>query len=320
MLTRFCCGISRSTLPESFHLIIAISQTSSNCEFGKHKDDFKIVNYQSGHKGMLRTAENIDSILKKAKVLPQYRLATCPIEKNMASITLGIFCYLNDPITFRETNRTIANERWSSFCAQGNFVIEKDFETAARVTGNGSLFFTIVRHPFDRFLSGYTHICLSPQLFNEKGRCFDCKWDMRCFVNALHKFLFEQRLNNNSLASNPYLVRVLLRHFAPQNWRCDFRRHRGDYKLFDYHSDSEHVVKVAKDFDDVLTMSGVPSELRAVIQREMLAERTHHETRHSEARKYAEQRLLMDKFVMKRVIEIYLHDFIEFGYASRQEL
>ncbi|VDP01306.1 unnamed protein product [Heligmosomoides polygyrus] len=53
----------------------------------------------------------------------------------------------------------------------------------------------------------------SPRIYNATGRCFGCGSDMRCFVEGLHRFLFD--FYNNRM-ERTHMNNVLADHFAPQ--------------------------------------------------------------------------------------------------------
>lgn len=46
------------------------------------------------------------------QIAPKYHLATCQIQKNMATIRMATFCYLNHTMEFIATNQSISTVFW----------------------------------------------------------------------------------------------------------------------------------------------------------------------------------------------------------------
>ncbi|WKX92412.1 hypothetical protein Q1695_010441 [Nippostrongylus brasiliensis] len=244
------------------------------------------------------------------QIVPKYRLGVCEIQKNMATISYSIFCFLNNPNEFRSWNRTISTDYWNvSMC--GKFPTRESYDDTIRVIGPNSTLFTVVRHPFERFLSAYLDKCINSQRFHRDVRCFGCGTDLRCFVLAIHRVL--SLYHRGAIRKTP-MVRIMVRHFAPQTWYCDFQKHKYDYRLIRYHSGPGGKVRVAKEFDEVLASAGVPADLRAVIASEMQKGTTLHSTFGSATRPRLLKQMLSDRHIMKHLLEMYIHDFIELGF------
>ncbi|VDL68460.1 unnamed protein product [Nippostrongylus brasiliensis] len=109
-----------------------------------------------------------------SKVLPKYHLAVCQIEKNMATILNSVFCFLTNPEGFSAANRTINSNNWGKTlsCFKNFFklfeisakcrslkMVAQSFAEARAVTRRSGALFAFIRHPIDRFLSGYVHLC-----------------------------------------------------------------------------------------------------------------------------------------------------------------
>lgn len=172
--------------------------------------DWKSVNFSSLNRSAIVPAYYPFS--SSFFTVPRYHLATCKIEKNMATIRTATFCYLNDPEEFDVVHRTISTDSWNTECLKFNST-RSSFDETAKAMGPKMLLFAVLRQPVDRFLSAYIHICLSPRIYNATGRCFGCGSDMRCFVEGLHRFLFD--FYNNRM-ERTHMNNVLADHFAPQ--------------------------------------------------------------------------------------------------------
>uniref|UniRef100_A0A0N4YI93 Sulfotransfer_1 domain-containing protein n=1 Tax=Nippostrongylus brasiliensis TaxID=27835 RepID=A0A0N4YI93_NIPBR len=98
------------------------------------------------------------------KVAPQYRLATCKIEKSMSSISDAAICFLINTDAFIDNNKTISQEQISGlvlFSLCENVNVAESLDSAIREAdpnGNSTLF-TVIRNPFYRFISGYIDKC-----------------------------------------------------------------------------------------------------------------------------------------------------------------
>nr|CDJ81858.1 Protein of unknown function DUF595 domain containing protein [Haemonchus contortus] len=217
-------------------------------------------------------------------VAPKYHLATCQISKNMATIRFSIFCFLNDIEKFLGANRTISEDFWDyRFC--NDHFRRKDSKSALDVAGANATIFAVIRHPIERFLSGYVDRCVNRQY------CLGCSSDLRCFVDMLYRTLVKYYENPSEVVQDTTTEHVL-RHFAPQTWFCDFKNHKNEYVLLKQHVGPNGTHRIADEFYEVFEKAGVLSEHRAIIHKEMLKGTTVHSTSQSLARKEARERLL----------------------------
>ncbi|XGW12330.1 hypothetical protein V3C99_013215, partial [Haemonchus contortus] len=242
---------------------------------------------------------------------PMYRLATCQIEKNMATIRDATFCFLTNHTEFIARKRTISTTFWSNkFCTD---VFERrTFASAMELVGEKPTLFAVVRHPIDRFLSGYVDKCHKTVFYySAEERCFGCKYDMRCFVEKMYKTLLGYY---DGSIKKSRMVKYYVRHFAPQTWYCEFDKHKSDYILINYHTGINGTRKIADDFEKVYEQAQVPANYRATIHSEMLKGTTKHSTVKDPFRKVAEKRVLSDDYVMGLLMRMYFYDFIEFGF------
>ncbi|KAK6037805.1 hypothetical protein COOONC_24690 [Cooperia oncophora] len=92
-------------------------------------------------------------------VSPNYKLATCEIEKNMLTIRRSIFCYLTNTTDFIAQNRSISTEFWNDWLCDDTFVYDS-IDSVGKAYGTNLTLFTVIRHPIDRFLSGYVDKCM----------------------------------------------------------------------------------------------------------------------------------------------------------------
>ncbi|KAK6038801.1 hypothetical protein COOONC_09773 [Cooperia oncophora] len=92
-------------------------------------------------------------------VLPDYRLVGCEIEKNMITIRRAVFCYLTNTTEFIAQNRSISTEFWDNRLCDDTFVYDS-IDSVGKAYGTNLTLFTVIRHPIDRFLSGYVDKCI----------------------------------------------------------------------------------------------------------------------------------------------------------------
>ncbi|XGW09042.1 hypothetical protein V3C99_011389 [Haemonchus contortus] len=250
-------------------------------------------------------------------VSPPYNLATCEIEKNMLTIRRSIFCYLTNTTQFIAENRSISTEFWNDWLCDRTFIRNSLSSVRDTIEANLTLF-TVVRHPIDRFLSGYVDKCMNElTYYTEDERCFGCRNDMRCFVDVLHEVFMEFYNNSTETEDDPEMARMdhyYIRHFAPQTWYCEFKEHRNEYIVLNYHTGPNSTRLIAEDFYKVFESAHVPKKHLETIYSEMMKGTTRHSTVKSSARKSAQQQLLSDGYVMRRLMQMFYYDFVEFGF------
>ncbi|KAK5983135.1 hypothetical protein GCK32_022372, partial [Trichostrongylus colubriformis] len=81
------------------------------------------------------------------QVAPEYRLATCEIEKNMLTIRHGIFCYLTNTAEFIAQKRSISTEFWGDWLCKDLSMHNNNISGIVDMLGPNLTLFTVVRHP-----------------------------------------------------------------------------------------------------------------------------------------------------------------------------
>ena len=86
------------------------------------------------------------------------------IVASLSTLSMAIFCYLHDSDAFVKANRTIHNEMWYyRFCANSNEQSSNgDYD---KIRAENWTLLAVVRHPIDRFVSGYVDKCIKLVLF-----------------------------------------------------------------------------------------------------------------------------------------------------------
>ncbi|KAK6027420.1 hypothetical protein OSTOST_06548, partial [Ostertagia ostertagi] len=185
-------------------------------------------------------------------VAPMYRLATCQIEKNMATIRDATFCFLTNHTEFVAHKRRISTQFWSNkFCT--DTFDRHSLDEAKETNGENMTLFAVVRHPIDRFLSGYVDKCHK----KTKGAS---DAETTCGVSSKN-YSRPLLVYYNDSIKRTRMTNYYVRHFAPQT--CE-------YILINYHTGVNGTRRIADDFDKVYKQAQVPANLRSNIHSEML--------------------------------------------------
>ncbi|PIO60739.1 hypothetical protein TELCIR_17757, partial [Teladorsagia circumcincta] len=197
--------------------------------------------------------------------------------------------------------------------------VHDSIDSVVDTIGANSTLFTVVRHPIDRFLSGYVDKCMKElTYYTEEERCFGCQNDMQCFVDVLYDVFMEHYKNKGETSDDPETARMnhyYIRHFAPQTWYCEFKEHKKDYIILNYHLGSNSTRRIADDFRQLFEKLYVPPRHLRTIYKEMMKGTTRHSTVGSSFRKAAQERLLSDDYVLRRLVQMFFYDFVEFGFS-----
>ncbi|CEF66475.1 Sulfotransferase family-containing protein [Strongyloides ratti] len=154
-------------------------------------------------------------------VVPKYKLHTCVMGKNFSSMIVAIFCYLFDEKKFFSIHNHLNEDYFNNHaCKKENQ--GKTFKELIKKYSNGKKkyffnkwkHFIIIRNPIERFISGFTHICVyGKDSLISKKTCFNCNGDIECFINKLYEEIFLV-LNGKK----KYAEYHLRHHFFPQSW------------------------------------------------------------------------------------------------------
>lgn len=240
-------------------------------------------------------------------------MATCQIEKNMATIRMAIFCYLNNTREFLDRNQSISKVFWGNRICNGVMYGAKSaLNEVTKVIGTRNVLFAVVRHPIDRFLSGYLDKCHRDlTYYTAEERCFGCGGDMRCFIEKMHRILIEF---SHKTIRRTRMLRYYVLHFAPQTWYCEFSHHKKDYILINHSGGPNGTREIADGFDRVFRYARISKRHRDYIHKEMMKGTTAHSTSKSALRGTVEKQLLSDAYLMRLIMQMYYYDFVEFGF------
>ncbi|CAJ0952695.1 unnamed protein product, partial [Mesorhabditis belari] len=240
------------------------------------------------------------------KVANKYGLVACSIFKNMSTILIAIMCYLHAP-------ERILNSKWSFFeqwdrrraCYGINeprswtLVKQKLKREMDEITK-----FALVRHPMEKFMSGYTNQCLTA------NKCGGCQ-NLTCIFEMLEKNSVELRLKGLWGRSGQTRSHVNA-HFLPQNWRCEFGTMLDDYVLISYNSsDSESLIR---DLEHLFAEVGVDEASIKYISDKLSSGRSSHSTAGGKQRQMEKEILEASPPLMRRFLNLFYFDYLVLGY------
>uniref|UniRef100_A0A0K0F0R3 Zinc finger protein n=1 Tax=Strongyloides venezuelensis TaxID=75913 RepID=A0A0K0F0R3_STRVS len=172
---------------------------------------------------------------------PKYKINACHIGKSFSSVTLSIFCYLNNKKVFLKKYGTSKDKiNFRDMCGRENNHHNLPDIYKKYAHNNKTEFFEnwknimIVREPIKRFISGFVQICvLQIGLQPFHPYCFGCYNNVECFLQNLY---FDIKAVQNNLKEPNYFIKY---HFYPQTWQCDYIFLKDKYKILHYNDDME---------------------------------------------------------------------------------
>uniref|UniRef100_A0A0N5A2A4 Sulfotransfer_1 domain-containing protein n=1 Tax=Parastrongyloides trichosuri TaxID=131310 RepID=A0A0N5A2A4_PARTI len=249
-------------------------------------------------------------------VVPKYNLATCVVHKSFSSMLTGILCYLYMEKKFNRSFNHI-----SGFTFKYDKCTEKirysSFKNMARayhstVRKNETFYqrwkvIMVVRHPIERFISGFSHFCLKHKGKSPKYElCLGCKSDVKCFVNRL------QSKVNSKYRNMVHSHDGMKMHFFPQTMQCKYYKNKNKFVIIKY--ESKNLDKFYNSLEDVLRRQSVPEEKVSYIDKEIRTHRVGHSTTGKEETIKLTKNIMNDRTLLKKLIEIYYTDFKEFNF------
>ncbi|KAK6733090.1 hypothetical protein RB195_017074 [Necator americanus] len=247
--------------------------------------------------------------IQSCVIARKYNIATCLIEKVISTFQFTLFCYLNKPWLFGRGKKSLNDGRWYDRpCTNGTNFLRISQKGALRSLGRDSVFFLVTRNPLQRFVSGFMHLCIYGK--NRHSRCWECGGDLACFLPKLRNLLFSYSKDPKKMFLGEDLFRVA--HFGPMTWHCCSPTSLKFVRMIRY--DMLHREEMAKNYDHVLQIAGVPMLQRSYIGSEFVRILPPHSTWNKANRVDIENKLLSNNSLFEIFLQLFYYDFAIFGY------
>uniref|UniRef100_A0A0K0FPT1 Carbohydrate sulfotransferase n=1 Tax=Strongyloides venezuelensis TaxID=75913 RepID=A0A0K0FPT1_STRVS len=246
--------------------------------------------------------------------LKKYKLVSCRMGKNFNTMIGAIFCYLFNDKLFLSKHKHLNEDYWASK-ACGNKLLFKNIHHISykfnikglRLFHEDWKHFIIIRNPIERFLSGFTHLCIvTMNQISSLRSCYYCGGNMECVIKNLYETLKNYSYNGTQTIFH------IKHHFFPQTWLCHYDKHKKDYIKISYESMNKE--KFYLQLLNLLRSRNVPEEKLKYIEWELNHSKSFHSTNGTTVLEKQREILFNNPYLLKLLSIIYYDDFIEFGY------
>uniref|UniRef100_A0A0N5BFF0 Sulfotransfer_1 domain-containing protein n=1 Tax=Strongyloides papillosus TaxID=174720 RepID=A0A0N5BFF0_STREA len=247
-------------------------------------------------------------------VVPQYKLHTCIIGKNLSNMIWSVFCYLYNSKVFKSKYKYLKDNYWSKNICSRNIVESSVKKTAIKFNKKRMIRFVrewkhlmIIRHPVDRFISAFTSLCVRNK--NETGNnraCFTCGSDMKCLLNNIY-YQMESFLRKNKKFDH-----ALVYNFFPQTWQCQYPEYKKFYRILKY--DPSNLEQFYEEFISILENQGISESIVTHINYEIRNTTSIYGKKHYDNINYYKTELYNNSYLLKMISIIYYNDFKEFNF------
>uniref|UniRef100_A0AC35U6M5 Sulfotransfer_1 domain-containing protein n=1 Tax=Rhabditophanes sp. KR3021 TaxID=114890 RepID=A0AC35U6M5_9BILA len=242
----------------------------------------------------------------KYRVAPKQRLLFCAIEKNLSTLFNALVCYLFDNSLFEMNNVSITNNAYENrLCKSKNEFTKMKAIEKKYITISDWHYVAIVRHPIERFISGFVDKCILETKRNHiKGKCYGCKSNVTCFIDKQLKRAFKYAKSRDGFTYEDV-------HFFPQNWHCEFHTNFKKYHFIKY-EESAAFIEDLNIFLDNLT--NISKDSKHTILSEIQSAKTSHSTSGNELRNHFSNQIYNNNKLLKQLVEAFYYDFVLFGF------
>uniref|UniRef100_A0A0N4Z8F5 Sulfotransfer_1 domain-containing protein n=1 Tax=Parastrongyloides trichosuri TaxID=131310 RepID=A0A0N4Z8F5_PARTI len=256
----------------------------------------------------------------RIRTAPQYNLLACSMHKHMSSMISPAMCYLrNETRYIKDYGPVIADNH--NACIDTKKELRHawfhDIRSALGRNNKNKLknwtFFSFSRDPIERFVSGFSNICVDNTIELGNKTCYDCGIDLECFIDKLYKDMMGYSIGKKI---KRYEVAA---HFYPQNWMCDYFQYYSKYKIIPYSSKTIKNKKFLSSLIEVLKSAHVPDSSIKFIISQFKTTKTHHRTVGKKTRKDIEEKLKNSPHLMEKLYQMFYYDFILFNYNLPKE-
>ncbi|ULU14235.1 hypothetical protein L3Y34_016630 [Caenorhabditis briggsae] len=242
------------------------------------------------------------------RTAPRYQLSTCVVQKSMSTVMTSMFCYLRDEKKFIGNHRELLKD-WKiiRFCMFKNEFrnlggIQKKFKLP---TPNNWTHIMMVRHPFERFVSGFVDKCYRKPVIQKY--CNGCSRNLTCFMETELARMWGQ------IERGSFQKTYEDRHFFPQSWRCNLHQYFQNFTFIPY--SSSHNFSITSKLFPIFREHSVPESSLTYIQTALSSGRTAHSTVDSKATSFIEKRLRSSPYLMELLVKMFYHDFVLFNFT-----
>uniref|UniRef100_A0A0N5BDN9 Sulfotransfer_1 domain-containing protein n=1 Tax=Strongyloides papillosus TaxID=174720 RepID=A0A0N5BDN9_STREA len=255
----------------------------------------------------------------RIRTAPQYNLLACSMHKHMSSMISPAMCYLrNETQYIEEYGEVIANNHNACIYDPMKKINAwfHDIKTALKYESlplDDWTFFSFSRDPIERFISGFSNICVDNTIELGNKTCYDCGTNLECFIETLYKDMI------GYASGKPFMRYEVAAHFYPQSWMCDYFQYFNKYKIIPYSSATIKNKKFIDNLTKLLRKSNVPSTSINFLIEQFETTKTHHRTVGKKNRKDIEKQLKNSPYLMEKLYQMFYYDFILFNYDIPKE-
>uniref|UniRef100_A0A0N5C570 Sulfotransfer_1 domain-containing protein n=1 Tax=Strongyloides papillosus TaxID=174720 RepID=A0A0N5C570_STREA len=252
------------------------------------------------------------TIRDRIRVSQKYKLLSCSLHKHLSSMISPAMCYLKDEHEYVKKYGDVIAENQNACINSGDFH-HNVLEVLKYNELDDWIFFSLSRDPIERFISGFSNICIDILNMEQRALCYNCGSNMDCFVTTLYKDILNysrtRRMMNYFIAA----------HFFPQNWMCDYFQFFRKYVIISYSSNRDKEVELLEGLKRIFDKANIPQESQKFIMTKFNSTKTVHSTINSESHKVAVKMLYESPKLMRILYKIFYYDFILFNYSIPEE-
>uniref|UniRef100_A0A0N4ZSE7 Sulfotransferase family protein n=1 Tax=Parastrongyloides trichosuri TaxID=131310 RepID=A0A0N4ZSE7_PARTI len=171
-------------------------------------------------------------------------------------------------------------------------------------------FFSLSRHPIERFISGFSNICIDILAMENRALCYNCGNNMECFIKSLYKDILNYSINKNDVEN--YFIAA---HFFPQNWMCDYFQFFNKYKIIHYSSHKNEKRQFLNNLKKLFQEVNIPNESQRFVLEKLNETSTVHSTINKDSHNLAMKMLYDSPKLLNILNQIFYYDFILFNYS-----
>ncbi|CEF69240.1 Sulfotransferase family and P-loop containing nucleoside triphosphate hydrolase domain-containing protein [Strongyloides ratti] len=226
----------------------------------------------------------------------------------------AIICYLYNDKLFLSKHKHLNEDYWASRACSSK-IVASNFNQISNKFNKGRFkelqnkwkHIVIIRNPVERFLSGFTHLCiLRMNDTNSLSSCYHCKGNMECVLKNLYKTL---KAYSHREKETTFHIKY---HFFPQTWLCQYQKYKNKYIKVKYESmkNEQFYIQLL----NVFRSRNIPENKLSYIKWELKHSQSFHATNGTIIHEKQREILYNNPFLLKLLSIIYNDDFLEFNF------